>query len=183
MPTPNEILDELRKRFFVYHLAPDVEGGLLQDALDTYRDKGGVWGTLRIADEETTEVPIPAGFDTLIGANDADGDYVLSDIDGENIVVEPDGQTNYPVKIRYLYDLRNHDRDTEMPSSVSLGIFRKYLHALLNRKNTEVERMIHEAQGLQTQFPDDATLAQKIADIEQEIEETQPILPAFSVRG
>jgi hypothetical protein len=132
---------------------------------------------------DVSEVDFPDGFDELVGACDADGDYVLSEVDGDKIILYPDSETNYPVKIKYLYNFGELDPDEDIPNGVSLGVLRAYLYALLNKENTRIERMVHEAQGLPTQFLDEATLDQKIIDAATDIEQRQPVLPVFSIRG
>lgn len=192
MTTPNEILASVVKKFTVFYCGDNETAEAINDSLGTFQDKAGVVKTAKItAEDEAGIIEKPEDYCSVVGAHDSQRDFVEVEEDGDNLkiliddgTIDPDGDnTDFPVTVYYFANLREWDHDEDLPGEC-VNPIRRYLYALLEIANTRRARAASQAAGLAVvEFPDEQTLRDRKAAIEQEFEEKQAMPMMFTIRG
>ena len=174
--TPQEILDDVLKRFMVlYHNDPEDLKRLLKQALAKYQDKAGyiceTWYS------STVIIP-PERMSGIASVYDKGKRYVPWHVDMPEgvIVLDTLDKNEAPYCLAWFVNLRELPLDEDLPGDCPT-LLADYLEALIAVQNTERQRNAMLITGQQTQdLPTVADLRQRIKDLELEMEDNKSII-------
>lgn len=174
--TPQEILDEVIRRFMVlYHNDPEDLKRLLRQALAKYQDKAGyiceTWYSSAI-------ILPPERLSGIASISDKKKRYVPWHVDMPEgvIVLDVLDKNESPYCLSWFVNLRDWPLDEDLPGDVPT-LLADYLEALIAVQNTERQRNAMLITGQQTQdLSSVQDLRQRIRDIEIEMEENKSII-------
>lgn len=167
--TPVELLDRIKGRFKPLLLEPELLEAKLQQALQTYQDTAGHMSRVNLPVGETV-IPYPDDYLELIHVVDKRRGLVYSDLMPDGIYLDVQRQDVPPFVMTYLVRLDNVDLEAwAMPPGI-VGMVGDYLAALIDYDNSARKRRVLEAGKINTvDIPDENTLKQRIADLEQKM--------------
>ncbi|EKI3096608.1 hypothetical protein PC510_003889 [Escherichia coli] len=182
--TPRELLDDVIGRFPVLlHDDDDALRRLLVQALGTYQDRAGVIRTVllkRGLGESARE--LPDDFLYQVGVCDSLDGFICSSVIDGKLELELCGCINWPLKFRYLVNLREMDIETGTVPPNIIGMVSNYLEILIKIPNTDRLRTVSIAGKLDVStLPDDATLYERKTQLENDMANLRAILPMFSI--
>ncbi|HHA1306313.1 hypothetical protein [Enterobacter kobei] len=182
--TALELLEDVKGRFPVLlHDDDDALKRLLIQALGKYQDRAGVIRTvhLQYEDGQTTR-ELPKNFLAQVGVSDSLDGFVCSTILDGQLVLDVCDCVSWPLKFRYLVNLRGMNlQEDEVPPNI-IGMVSDYLEILIRIPNTDRLRTVSIAGKLDVStFPDDVTLYERKKQLEDEMASLRAILPMFSI--
>lgn len=207
--TPNEILEEAKRRFIVlYHDNPDDLERLLRQALGKYQDKAGM--ILETWSDEPA-FPLPASFHAVAGCCDNKRRHMnwrTGTIEIEETIPavydEETGEIVTPAKtvtvqkpcidvkvgkkheapycLYYFIDLRHWDADEPIPGDCDAMLL-DYLEALIAMYNTQRQREAYIMAGMSQPAQDlipASELRQRVTELELMMEDNKAMIPPAS---
>lgn len=183
--TPAQALAEAKSRFMLLpHDDPEALEKLLRQALGKMEEKAGV---LVEVWSETPMFDLPPHFRSIASCCDTRRRFapfrICHDSIGEpHIKLQLYDKHEPPYCLTYFCDLRNWDADEDLPGQCD-ALLVDYLEALIAVQNTQRQREAYLTTGMQTAAGDlqsTTELKQRIADLEQEMENSKAIIPPAS---
>lgn len=151
----------------------------MEEALETYQRIAAPFKEL-ITVGTATEIAIPSDFLSVVVCGDANGRWHKVLVGTETMKVCTSIRSVAPYTIHYFVDLVNMDVDTgEIPADC-VPLLRKYLRILLTEPNTKRHKEVMAATGIQVDLPSSEELDADKKDVEQEMEDTQAIVPMMT---
>lgn len=175
--TQSELLTEALKHFTVMYLDAPRQQAILKQAVGKYRDMVGPSKVVKVATDTATfitEVAKPADFLSVAICLDAEGRWHDVTVTDTALSVDTTVYSISPFKIHYFIDLSDVPKECEY-------LLSSYLHCLLDIPNTARAREVMNTTGLQIELPGESELDQRRVTLEQEMEESQAIIPMATV--
>jgi hypothetical protein len=181
MTTPRALLERIQARFVPLLLEPELLEAKLMQALQAYQDHAGHMSKVILPGRDLL-IPFPTDYLELVHVVDNRRGLVYSDIMPDGIHLELDRRDREPFVMTYLVRLDNVVIDKyELPPSI-VGMVGDYLAALIDHENSARKRRVQEASKFNTiDIPDEATLFQRIQDIEEKMASKRLIFFGASV--
>lgn len=181
--TGRELIEQAVKHFPILYLKNTEDGDLdylLLKALGTFQDKAGCTQKVLTVDQETT-VAVPDNFLDIAMCCDAERKFYPVEVVGEDFVVQDDLRSKKPFTITYFVDLKGLDpAEDDLPSDI-ISTCLEYLIALIDIPNTQRARRVALSTGQQIEERSDEELLQRKQALEEDMEESQEILPSIMV--
>ncbi len=175
--TPSELLEEAKRKFIVlYHKDETDLNSLLRQALGKFQEKAGALAQMRIESEVEGSIALPSDFLALAVAVDSMTRYAECDVnltDRTFTIIDVKGE-HYPVTFHYFRNLRDWPLSEDLPPGMT-GVLLDYLFALIDYPNTERERAVYAQTGQQVDLPSRQDLKDRIAQLEEQMEEGRSI--------
>lgn len=182
--TPLALLEDVKGRFPVLlHDDEDALKRLLVQSLGTYQDRAGVIRAIYLQYENgEASRELPADFLAQVSVTDKMDGFVCSSVIEGKLVLNLCGCESWPLKFRYLVNLRDMDIENgEVPPNL-IGMVSDYLEILIKIPNTDRLRTVSIAGKLDVStLPDDVTLYERKRQLEADIASQREILPMLSI--
>ena len=176
--TPSQIIERVKLRFDVLYYSDKAKlEAMMKDSMGAYQDKAGAVRKVMI-ESPATDIRRPKDLQMIVASSDGNGNFITCTLSATRIT--PTGYFVYPVTVNYLVNFRELGMSDDVPDE-SIGLIQKHFEASLNLRNTRLERNVAQAASLQRDLPAEDTLQARIDAVEQDMEESQAIIPMITV--
>ncbi|WP_241576562.1 hypothetical protein [Rosenbergiella collisarenosi] len=181
--TPAQLLEGVKSRFKPLLVRePETQQALLRKALAAYQDRAGVMKVSKLGKEDVANVPLPDDFLALIHVSDSNGGLVYADPIGNAIEIDLIGRERFPLRMYYFANIRDTNHDEYPLPADAVGLIEDYLEALINVQNTDRQRRVEISGKFDaSNLPDEATLHQRVLDLEDKMAANRAIIPGATL--
>lgn len=174
--TPFKLLASVVSRFSVVYLQNGTMEGLLVEALETYQRLAGPYSKVATTGTDT-EVVKPDDYLSVCVCSDVNKRWHHVEETDTALTVTTTPGSKAPFIIYYFINLAELDLETGIIPPECIPLLRRYLYNLINIPNTARAREVMAATGVPIELPGEEELQVKKSDTEQEIEDSQAIIP------
>lgn len=178
--TPRELLESVAKRFSVMYLSETIQTSLLQEALETYQRIVGPFKKVTTEGTATT-LNKPADFLAVAICIDKEGRWHKAIVADTLLQVCTSIKSVAPFTIYYFVNLSEMNIEKDAIPSDCIPLLKRYLNILLEIPNTARARAVMATTGVPVELTDGDTLESRKLVIEEELEESQAIIPMATV--
>lgn len=174
--TPRELIEAVTAKFDTLYVGAAKQDQLLKDALADYQRLAGPFKKVSTVGTATS-IAKPTDYLSIAICYDARKRWHEVLETDTNLVVVTTSASVAPYNIFYFVNLAELDIEKGIIPPECIPLLRRYLHNLLEIANTARARDVMQATGVQLDLSSDDELQTRKASTEQEIEDTQAMVP------